>query len=289
MRITLNYSLLVLLFSIAKASWALSGGQIDVPEQFKAVVAIIINDRLHCSATKIGTHAFLTAAHCVTDLHQGTLNTHLQAGQKLLISAHSQPPARPAVLQLTIQRIQLHPAYQTALHRFFEYRETQIRAYQQRYQGAELAQRLRMLAANHHFTTRFPDLAIIMVRDTTAQIPYFAVDCAPLAADAAVQIVGYGRTGAASAPFGQRHWGTTAVIRVDSVNFYTYGGQLRANTPSLTPGDSGGPVLRNGRVVGVNGTVYGLQRGAARSNMAVNINGLAAPSACRDFFRDVTP
>jgi S1-C subfamily serine protease len=77
-----------------------------------------------------------------------------------------------------------------------------------------------------------------------------------------------------------RRSGRSRVIRVDAVNFYTDAGQRAAHAPSLCPGDSGGPVLHQGRVVGVHTVVFGLnRRHGARSNMAVNLAPLADWSA----------
>jgi hypothetical protein len=294
-KLFIHISASVLLFIVPNMSWALLGGLVDTPEGFNAVVALSLGTQAHCSATKISAHTFLTAAHCVTTTQTGSIDAQFAPGQRLFVSAQPKPQTRRDFLPLTVQKIQLHPAYQAALQRFFHYKETQINAYRQRYTGAELTQRIRVLEADNHFTARFPDLALVIVREATPTIPQFAVDCDPLTAGASVELVGYGFDSVAhfaqarrAAPFGQRHWGTTAVIRVDPVNFYTYGGLLRAGEPSLSPGDSGGPVLLRGRVVGVNGTVYGLsRRDAARSNMSVNLNGLAAPSRCHDFFRDL--
>lgn len=284
-----------LFFIIPSTSWGLLGGQSDTPEGFNAVVALSLGEQAHCSATKISAHTFLTAAHCVTNTQTGTIDSRFMPEQRLLVSANPKPRTRADFIPLTVRRIQLHPAYQTALQRFFAYKETQINVYRQRYSGADLARRIQVLEANNHFTARFPDLALLIVHETTPSIPQFAIDCTALTAGDSVQLIGYGFDSVAhfaqarrAAPFGQRHWGNSAVIRVDAVNFYTYGGLLRAGEPSLSPGDSGGPVLRRGRVVGVNGTVYGLSRlDAARSNMSVNLNGLAAPSRCHDFFRDL--
>jgi len=285
-------------------SWALLGGQADTPDGFGAVIAMMRDDQaLHCSATKISQNVFLTAAHCVASTRTGTIDTAFVAGQTLFISAAPAPKKRNDFIKLTVKRAQLHSGYLTGLQRFFAYKTQRIAAYQQRYSGEDLARRIRVLEADNHFTARFPDLAVVVVREPTPMIPSAAVDCTPLAAGDKVQLVGYGYDSIKhfaqirkTAPFGQRHWGTTDVIRVDPINFYTYGGLLRAGEPSLSPGDSGGPVLRRGRVVGVNGTVYGLSRlDAARSNMAVNLNGLDAPAGdnsgahCRAFFRKLTP
>lgn len=282
---------------------ALLGGAVDTREDFSAVVALTLGETPHCSATKIGPDAFLTAAHCVADMRAGTLNDAFQPGGRIFVSNRTAPMTREDFIGLTLRKTQMHPRYREALQRFFAYREEKVRDYRARYAGEELARRIRLIEASHHFTSRFPDVAILFVREPTASIPLARVDCAPLRPGEAVQLVGYGYESLKDLalarkknPFGRRHWGAAEVIRVDPVNFYTYGGLLRAGDPSLSPGDSGGAVLRAGRVVGVNGTVYGLSRlDAARSNMSVNLSGLGAAedahqgAGCRDFFRIAKP
>ncbi len=111
-----------------------------------------------------------------------------------------------------------------------------------------------------------------------------------MAAEEAVTLVGYGCAHLADRqdeqqrqPFGHRRWARTQVIRVDAVNFYSYAEHLRADAPSLCPGDSGGPVLRDGKVVGVHGTVYGIgSAGGAHSNMSVNLHALRTWDALQD-------
>lgn len=263
------------------------------------MVALTLGEVPHCSATKIGPDAFLTAAHCVTNMRDGVLDDAFQPGRRIFVSNRAEPLTRADFIGLTVDQTYLHPRYRDALQRFFAYKEEKIRAYRARDAGEDLARRIRLIEASHHFTERFPDVAILSVREPTDAIPILEVDCEQLNPGDAVQLVGYGYASLKDIalsrktnPFGQRHWGTTQVIRVDPVNFYTYGGLMRAGEPSLSPGDSGGPVLRSGRVVGVNGTVYGLsQLDAARSNMSVNLHGLGLTEdasqklGCRDFFR----
>jgi hypothetical protein len=69
-------------------------------------------------------------------------------------------------------------------------------------------------------------------------------------------------------------------LRVDPLNFYSFGRVMRTDAPSLCPGDSGGPVLRDGKAVGVHGTAHGAAlRYGANSNMSVNLNSLMLWSA----------
>lgn len=294
-----RYRWLAMLFAACPLPvWALLGGQADAPDGFSAVVALTVGNTARCSATKIAPAAFLTAAHCVANTATGTLDDAFQPGRRIFVSNLPAPRMPQDFIGLTLAKTQLHPRYREALQRFFIYKEEKIRAYRARYAGEELARRIRVLEADNHFTARFPDLAVLFTLEPTERIPLAEIACEPLQPGMTVQHVGYGYTSVKhlaaarkSDPFGRRQWGTTQVIRVDPVNFYTYGGLLRAGEPSLSPGDSGGPVLRDGRVVGVNGTVYGLSHlDAARSNMSVNLNGLGAtenlgdPAGCRDFF-----
>ena len=289
--------LLLALLTVYPASvLALLGGQVDTDEAFSAVVVLTKEGAPHCSATKIGPAAFLTAAHCVANIRTGDLDDAFRTGSRLPVSQRTAPRVPADFVGLTIERTVLHPGYEAALRRFHAYKEKKIQDYRQRYAGDDLAQRIRRLETDSHFTSRYPDVAILLVREATDGIPVIEIDCEPLRAGDRVQLVGYGyeslkhpALARQTHPFGRRNWGATQVIRVDPVNFYTYGGLMRAGMPSLSPGDSGGPVLRAGRVVGVHGTVYGLSHlDAARSNMSVNLSGLGATQdgrdGCRQFF-----
>ncbi|EXJ15075.1 trypsin-like peptidase domain-containing protein [Imhoffiella purpurea] len=283
----------LLLFWSATAA-ALLGGEPDSDERYAAVIALGDGRRLHCSATKIGDDRFLTAAHCVADTSKGGLDDAFRPGRRLFLSNRVSPVPSGDLLAVTVREVRLHASYLEALRRFYRYKEDKIRDFRERYSGEDLARRIRVVERDALFTSRFPDLAILRVREPTPGIPILPVDCGPLHAGDRVEIVGYGYEslqGMALArrmrPYGRRNRGFTRVIRVDPVNFYSYAGELHSGSPSLSPGDSGGPVLRDGRVVGVNGTVYGLSRlDMARSNMSVNLNGLTGDTGlgCREFF-----
>lgn len=291
-----GWFLLVLLTACPTSVLALLGGQADADEAFSAVVILTKQGAPHCSATKIGPTTFLTAAHCVANIRTGELDDAFRTGSRVPVSQRTAPKVPADFVGLTIERTVLHPSYEAALRRFHAYKEQKIQDYRQRYIGDDLALRIRRLEVDSHFTSRFPDVAIFLVREATDGIPVVEIDCEPLHAGERVQLVGYGyetlkhpTLARQTHPFGRRNWGTTQVIRVDPVNFYTYGGLMHAGMPSLSPGDSGGPVLRAGRVVGVHGTVYGLSHlDAARSNMSVNLSGLGATQdgrdGCRQFF-----
>lgn len=274
---------------------ALLGGQPDKAAAYESVVALSVGDRLHCSATKIAPRAFLLAAHCIASTRTGGLDEAFEPGRRIQVSNRRVPRSLADFQSLGVEQGLLHPDYERALKRLFAYQEARRRDYRERYSGLDLERRLRVLEANSHFTSRFPDLAILVVREESRSIPIAGVDCRPLHAGDEVILVGYGiesltRTAELRRrlPFGRRRWARAQVIRVDPVNFYSYGGLMREGAPSLSPGDSGGPVIRRGRVVGVHGTVYGLSRlDKARSNMSVNLAGLGAggeaATGCRAF------
>jgi hypothetical protein len=139
----------------------------------------------------------------------------------------------------------------------------------------------------HHFAARYPDVGLVRLRTATPDIPTLPLQAKTPKADAEVVLIGYGcgAPGAKSLQPVRRAWGKTQVIRADGINFYTMGGQMREDAPSLCPGSSGGPVLHQGWVIGVNTVVYGLNdRHGARSNMAVNLDPLADWLALRRLY-----
>lgn len=280
------------LFALAFAApaAALIGGHPDSDGRFGFVVSLAAGAG-RCSAAKIGPRTFLTAAHCVIDVPGGGLAPAFQAGGEVLISNRT-APGPDDYRRLRVTRTLLPPAFAAALGRLHAYQQSQIADLRSRYTGAALDARVHHLQSQSRISDRFPDAALVRLAEDTPEIASVAVARGPLAAGAAVVLVGYGCEQATDLTAGRpvpvrRSWGESAVIRVDAVNFYSYASQLRLGTPALCPGDSGGPVLHAGRVVGVHGTVWGLGAlGSARSNMSVNLNGLADWSAWRDAPRD---
>lgn len=274
----------VLLCFASAPLWALIGGQPDSTALYPSVVSLRIDSTHRCTATKIGERSYLTAAHCVIDIPAGTLAAPFQSGGNIAVSNSPEPRVDSDYRALRVESTWLPDAFKNAFDRLHAYQTARIADFRSRYSGDDLTGRIARVYAESNIAPRFPDVAIVVVADATPTIPASAVDLRPLTRETDVVLVGYGceRTAdlANRAKPVRRTWGRSQVIRADQVNFYTYAADLRPNAPSTCPGDSGGPVLKDGVVAGVNGTVYGLsRRGIARSNMSANLGALAGWSA----------
>jgi hypothetical protein len=280
---------LLAVFALLQATtpaWGLHQGKSDVEARYAAVVGIRTSaDGFLCSATKIDTHRLLTAAHCLVDAQSGDIRAAFAPGGEILISNTPVLGPDDHGRLVVIENAQLAPAYATGLAAFRAYKADRLHAARERdinpaampnlSAQAAIEQRVRM---RHHFAARYPDVALLRLRTATPEIPILPLAPKVPAPDTQVTLVGYGcaMPGGNSTQAMRRAWGTTRVIRADGVNFYSRGGQLSAGAPSLCPGNSGGPVLDAGRVIGVNTVVHGLNaRLGARSNMAVNLQPLA--------------
>lgn len=192
------------------------------------------------------------------------------------------PTGTADFLHLHVEQVHLPAEFERALKQLRAYQEKLIGQYREKYSGAELERCIRHVESQNHFTSRVPDLAVVAVRERSPRIPLVVIDFSPLAKDDLVHLVGYGcerfdknKRHRDARSFSRRRWGETQVIRVDPVNVYTFAHQMRPGAPSLCPGDSGGPVMRAGKVVDVHGTVYGVTRThGARSNMSVNLRSV---------------
>jgi hypothetical protein len=272
------------MLALPDAALALLDAEPDNDRHYAAVVSIRTTERWECTATKISRKRFLTAAHCVVDLQAGTIKTALTGPNASIdMRTISHDGSEQISLNIAIEQVQLAPAYASALERFATYKQEKIAELERKPEAltriggtARIDQALRI---RHHFSARFPDLAILRLRELTPSIPASEIDFAPLPRNAPVVLVGYGCTRGTDGrlrPTQTRSFGHTRVIRVDAINFYTQGGQMTTGAASLCPGDSGGPVLHKGKVVGVHGVVYGLNaRHGARSNMAARVDRLA--------------
>ncbi len=258
---------------------ALIDAKLDDARRYEAVVVLVAGISRRCTATKIAPRRFLTAAHCVANTSRGRIDQTFASGSKIYISNVLAPAAPGDFQQLHVAQTYLPPEFEQALKRLFTYQQKLIGQYREKFTGTELERRVRYVQSQNHFTSHIPDLAIVVVRERTVKIPLAQIDFGPLTTDEPVRLIGYGcehfdaRQGRGEVPpLSRRKWGETRVIRVDPVNFYTFAHRMRPGAPSLCPGDSGGPVMRAGKVIGVHGTVYGLAREhGARSNMSVNL------------------
>jgi hypothetical protein len=266
------------------AGLALIGGEPDRDERYAAVVQIIGegDSRQRCSATKIGEQRFLTAAHCVMDMDSGLLHPTHQPGGSFRITNAVSPKTEADFIAVRTTATLIPPAFRAGLEELIAVRAQRIAQLKQKYAGGELVWHISRLKAKHVLTTRFPDVAVIEVDRPTPTIATAVLDLASSLEGASVTLVGYGcrsleawREGSKSPNYDERRWADTQVVRVDAINFYSYAGRTRADAPSLCPGDSGGPVMHNGKVVGVHGAAFELDTaGGPRSNMAVNLSEL---------------
>ncbi|NBC49868.1 MAG: trypsin-like serine protease [Gammaproteobacteria bacterium] len=258
---------------------ALSGGEPDSDARHPEVVTLRADQAALCSAVKIGPRTLLTAAHCVVDAHSGQLRSAFRSGGTVRLDNASEQPNRANMAIVVIERTHLPGAYREGLTKFIEYRRRRLAELSEGRGGLPAATLEEGLRMRHHFAARYPDLALLRLQTATPSIPVKGVDFDPPGPNAQVELVGFGCTGLNRAGDGStamRRSGWSHVIRVDAVNLYTQAGQRLDSGPSLCPGDSGGPVLHRGRVVGIHSVVYGLNtRHGARSNMAVSLARLA--------------
>lgn len=266
----------------APPTQALHQGRVDLEQRYPAVVNLATEtDGNLCSATKIDAHWLLTAAHCLVDAESGDLRAAFKPGGEIRISNAPVQAAGATAQPVVVEEARLAPAYAQGLKAFRAYKAarledarehgTQTSAIPKLTPEAALAQRLRL---RHHFAARHADVALVRLRNATPDIPTLPLEPRAAEAESDVILVGYGcaAPGATSIRPVRRAWGKTQVIRANAINFYTMGGQMRAGAPSLCPGNSGGPVLSQGQVIGVNTVVYGLNAThGSRSNMAVNL------------------
>ena len=289
--------LLAALLSGPHRANALEGGRPDTEDRYAAVVVLVAGPTDQCSASKIDARRFLTAAHCVVNTASGELRPAFRAGGHLANSNASTPCNAQDFVTVAVVQTRLAPAFRTGMERFIAFKRERVAALQEQFAGTELPRRIAEMEAKHHFTARYPDVALVRIDRATPSIPTVSIDFDKVAAEETVTLVGYGCARLADRqderrrlPFGRRRWARTQIIRVDAVNFYSYAEHLRADAPSLCPGDSGGPVLRAGKVVGVHGTVYGISAaGGAHSNMSVNLHALRDWEALRDRSPAVAP
>ena len=271
---------LILMTCLASSARALRGGGWDSESRYPAVLALRAGNTVLCSAVKIASQTLLTAAHCVLDARTGERRSAFRPGGTVAISNAYRQDGSTAAIVAVVADVLFPKAYEEGLRRFAEYRRrrlAELRAMPSHLLDRTLDEGLRI---RHHFAERYPDIALIRLQTTTPMIPSMSVAFNPVHAGADVELVGFGCAslhvpGSLARSVGRR-FGRSRVIRVDAVNFYTEACQASSEAPSLCPGDSGGPVVHQGHVVGVHTVVYGQdRRHGARSNMAVNLSTLS--------------
>lgn len=264
---------------LAPPVFALSGGDLDSEQRHPEVLALRAEQGFICTAVKIGSRTLLTAAHCVVDARSGELMPAFRPDAEISLDNAPQQPSAASAMTAIVDQTLLPDAYREGLAKLADYRRRRLAELARHDSALPVEQLEQGLSMRYHFAERYPDVALIQLQTPTPEIPVRSVDFTPLTAGVEVELVGFGchqlrRVGNSSAA--ERRSGWSRVIRVDAVNFFTEAGQRMQRAPSLCPGDSGGPVLYQGRVVGIHSVVYGLHaQHGARSNMAVSLTPLA--------------
>jgi secreted trypsin-like serine protease len=236
---SLTFVLATTLLPLAQAGEKLIGGRLATTEEFKSSVYI----GGFCTASKVGPHTFLTAAHCMVNGSTATIKDAFVKGALISVVTHYAPFA-----MLTVDEAFPHETYTAEMRRRIAARE---------------------VTAGGAFKAY--DIALFTVVEPTPDIPVADVDYQRVEADELVTIGGYGCEDSIFSGSGQRKYkiATAKVVAnefvtqdnygrdikdVDFFNFYSAGLKRDASAASICPGDSGGPAYRdsNKAVVGVN-------------------------------------
>lgn len=228
----------------------LVGGRLAGDDEFSAVI------RVHgsCTATKVGPRHYLTAAHCVIDFDTGDILAKYAVGEPFWVTNVNDSDNWRAS---SVAGIFVHPDYVKACK--------QLVASGKNCYGT-------ILEDSHA-----PDVAIMVGEQAHADLPSATIDLDPVDVEDDVVIMGYGcEQGLGTSSFQRLKVHATEVSPAEAADhagswvrsfgaswekfkatyFITAGKHSDSREASLCPGDSGGPVFRDGgtepRVVGVN-------------------------------------
>jgi hypothetical protein len=210
------------------AAPAIIGGKLAVRGQFPFVVNI-----RGCTATKIGAHEFLTAAHC---FYSGPNEWKMPE----TVSVDATEIDAPKQYLLTVKEIRLHPTW------IANCRKHECTGHE---------------TGGLHDEPGKVDLAHVIVVEETVEIPSIAVEYSPLGLGDEVLFAGYGCTDVIAGPgygklrFAANHVGSPDLLThrrslyrlisdtTGESYWVTPGTAMDKHLPSLCPGDSGGPML----------------------------------------------
>lgn len=226
---------LVLLLILSNSYAYLIGGRLAKKSELKS--AVYINN--NCTATKIGDQFFLTAAHCVYDYQNGLIRDAYFIGSHLTIQTHYG-------VDKVLTIVKSFPHYS-----FVSWVE----------------EKLKQKRPTHNAALESYDIALIKVEESTPSIPVADISSDKIKTNKSVFIGGYGCENGKWKRPETPNLKIAVTKTVDQVkydysgrnlnqafyyNFYTKGLLLDFKTASLCPGDSGGGVFLNGKVIGVN-------------------------------------
>jgi secreted trypsin-like serine protease len=262
---------LLFIFANAWASPTLIGGNIDYVDNLNGVIDLEIvseNGSFSCTATKISDKHIITAAHCVH-------------GEKIKRFGLSHKTLNPDSIYQAIdyKEIFVHPSY--AKHTVEE-------------------------AESYENTLTTPDISVIEIIPNEAfkEIKVVTVNFDTIGDDQKIEIWGYGcqESVNTSGAFSVRKRGLTSTVRswtfmsedhgrtmneiyrtyileIYDTFLITSGKSRVENASSLCPGDSGGPALYMGQLVGIN-TYYtfdanGSTKGISYLNLHTRVSKVA--------------
>ena len=224
--------LLTLNFLMHSQAYALIGGKPHA--QLNGMIQILYATGSTCSASKVNDNVILTAAHCLfgREFTQVKIKTDNEKES----------------LRLDVEYVHIHPAYKK--------------------QRSETQREVNFVAS---------DMAVIVVKPDAefSLIPNLVVDFSPVKLGQDVEVFGFGCEESAnqtSAVVRKKSGSTTITssdtlknymglqnmdykslrFKINEVNFVSFGRKFADSFVSLCPGDSGGPVTRRGKIVGVN-------------------------------------
>ncbi len=275
MQFSLIFVLLIISTHCYSSSQKLIGGLST--HGWKSTIKYFHKNGSSCSAVKIGTYRFLTAAHCVINLKTGETTKGFDKGSVIYLTNVHLPNANSDWQAYTFSNIILHQSYQL-----------------------EVKRRAKINKATSGSAMTSFDIAVFTINERSSHLPISEVDFTPVETGDIVTTLGYGCEKSVNTPttehiYGRKKMGKGQVLGIDTLyNHPTYKDYYLKNakeimhhnilvtgprhkTPGvgLCPGDSGGPTFRDKKVIGVNAYYTFIDKsGLSYTNLETRISNL---------------